>query len=79
MPLSPVQDAIKRVLTATPQTTRQMIEKMEANGYKFTAKDKIIAMNNTLTILEKRGEAKVDSIIEGTTQKLWVKGGSTKK
>jgi hypothetical protein len=74
-PPSPVQDAVKKVLTTGPQTTRQLIEKMEAAGFVFGAKDKIIAINSALATLEERGEARVHATVAGTNQKLWVRGG----
>jgi|SRR5947209_1231045 len=73
-PPSPLQDAVRRVLISEPQTTRQLIEGMEKHGYRFTAKDKTIAVNSALTLMEGKGQAKVHGMVAGTNQKLWVKG-----
>ena len=78
IPPSPLQDALRSVLTSGPQTTRQLITAMEKNGYEFTAQDKIIAINSALSILEERGEARVHGIIAGTNQKLWTRGEALK-
>ena len=74
-PESPLQDAVKKVLTTGPQTSRQIIEAMERSGYKFTARDKVVAVNGALGGLEKRGEAKHTGTGADGIQKLWVKGG----
>jgi hypothetical protein len=73
-PPSPLQDAVRKALSNGPQTSRQLIEAMEGAGYKFTAQDKVVAVNGALLGLEKRGEARFTGTGADGIQKLWVKG-----